>query len=39
MIRVLAAGMLILAGAISAPFAPSALAAEPLNSSGAETNL
>jgi len=38
MIKVLAAGMLILAGAISAPLALPALA-EPLNASGAETNV
>ena len=37
MIKALAAGMLILAGAISAPFALPALAVEPLNASGAAT--
>jgi hypothetical protein len=36
MIKALAAGMLILAGAISAPFALPALAVEPLDASGAE---
>lgn len=39
MIKALAAGMLILAGAIPAPFALPALAVEPLNASGAETEI
>ena len=39
MIKALAAGMLMLAGAITAPIALPALAVEPLNASAAETNV
>jgi hypothetical protein len=39
MIKALAAGMLILAGAISAPFALPALAVEPLSAASAEANV
>lgn len=39
MIKVLAAGMLILASAISAPFALPALAIEPLDASSADSNV
>ena len=37
MIKALAAGVLVFAGVISAPFALPALAVEPLNASGVET--